>query len=139
MYLVYTQTVINDDLFRTKFIYELSNKVFKCPSNNVRIQEVRAGSVIAIISGITLITLATVGLITLSVKMHKRRKLEQQQLKQKQMQMLMQMQSQSHSHSHSRSEIALKKPVNKSPGCMDDGNGPSTSIAQNKAGTTENR
>lgn len=113
MDLDYTQTVINDELFRTKFKYELSNKVFKCPSNNIRIQDVRAGSVIAIIAGITLITLATVGLLTLSVKMHNRNKIKQQQLQQKQSQI----------QAPSEQEALKKK---SSPGCINDGNGPST-------------
>ena len=116
MDLDYTQTVIDDELFRTKFKYELSNKVFKCPSNNIRIQDVRAGSVIAVIAGITLITLATVGLLTLSVKMHNRKKLKEQQLKQNQVQSQMQAAS-------PWEQSALKK----QSGCMNDNNGPSTS------------
>ncbi len=49
MDLNYNNIVLNDDLFKTKFIYELSHKVFKCPSNTICIVNVRAGSVIVVI------------------------------------------------------------------------------------------
>ena len=82
----YQQTVVNDDLFETKFKYELANKVFKCPIQNIQIQDVRAGSVIVVITGITLITLAAVGLVTFTVKLHQKK--QQQRLRERQKSLL---------------------------------------------------
>lgn len=69
----FDQMVENDPLFQTRFSNELATKVFHCNPEQIRLHDVRHGSIILIIAGITAITLAIAGLVCFSVKLGQKR------------------------------------------------------------------
>ena len=67
MNLNFENTVENDAKFIGQFRNELAQNVFKCDARNINVLNVREGSVVVVIGGISLIALAFVGIITLAV------------------------------------------------------------------------